>query len=356
MQPPEIIINGYFGYGNLGDEAILRSETANLKSISPDLKITVLAKAPQNCKYPKDICVVSRYNIIQIASKLKKGAVYITGGGGILQDKTSTKSLIYYTSLIHLAAFRHAVPVIFANGIGPVTSNIGKRILKKAVSRCRYISLRDAGSKDLLEKLLPEKKEIFITSDQVFTVSPCDTSKALDVLSKHNIPQNFIAISVRGNASIAYKDSFAESIIKIAVKENATPVFFPMQASEDLETCLSLAMRTNGKVVSGIDEKELTGILPLSKFAIGMRLHFVILCILSGKPIVAIPYDEKVSNMLDHIDCMECLASQDELYQKYIYIKNNEKSITMKFKKQAKIQKQKALEDINSLILSINQL
>ncbi len=327
MSSPEVIINGYFGYGNLGDEIILRSEIKNLKAASSNLKITVLVKSPSSYKAPEGVSVIGRYNTIKIVKKLKRGVFYVTGGGGIFQDRTSIRSLFYYTFLIRLARFFGSSPVIFAGGIGPVDSGIGKRLLKRAAMCCSYVSLRDAESKELLSDICKRDKDFKVTSDQAFTIKPCSIKAAAEILIKNKISQKFIAVSVRDTSPAINEKAFAEEIMRIADAENASAVFFPMQLPNDTEICKRLAELTSGKVLSGLSGSDLAGVLSLAEFAVGMRLHFLILCIVAGCQTVAVPYDKKVSAVMSGSGCAEWIADTDGIYKKYRFVKQHPQSL-----------------------------
>jgi len=86
-------------------------------------------------------------NVIEIVRALENSNAFISGGGGLLQDKTSLRSLIYYTTLINIAKSLKKKTIIFAQGIGPLNKNISKGIIKKTLNKVDLITVRDEESK-----------------------------------------------------------------------------------------------------------------------------------------------------------------------------------------------------------------
>ena len=99
----KFLIAGYFGCGNLGDDAILESLVTGIKDNFPDSKLSVLSGNPSETKkcYKIDSYPRNKFRIVR--QQIKKCDVFVLGGGGILQDITSSKSLYYYLSLIRTA-------------------------------------------------------------------------------------------------------------------------------------------------------------------------------------------------------------------------------------------------------------
>ena len=115
-----ILIAGYHGYGNCGDEATLQAMTVNIKAMAEDVKITALSFKPELTKTEYNIESVQRFNVLQVFNAIRRSDIILSGGGTLLQDDTSTRSLLYYLSIIKVAKMLHKRVMLYDNGIGPV--------------------------------------------------------------------------------------------------------------------------------------------------------------------------------------------------------------------------------------------
>ena len=98
------VLSGYFGFKNFGDEAILSLLVNKLQSLK--YSVTVISSNPDYTKAQfKHIRCVKTFDISNIAGFILKSDVLISGGGSLLQDVTSLKSLIYYLFIIFLGIF-----------------------------------------------------------------------------------------------------------------------------------------------------------------------------------------------------------------------------------------------------------
>ena len=116
------VISGYIGFDNFGDEAIANVLTSYLKNINAE-KITVLSSNPT--KTASLYGVDSAY-YLKFIQPILESDVLISGGGGLLQDITSLKSLIYYLTVIITAFVAGKKVIIFAQGFTPFRTKIGK--------------------------------------------------------------------------------------------------------------------------------------------------------------------------------------------------------------------------------------
>ena len=97
------VISGYYGFDNFGDEAILNVLVSNLKK--NEIEVCVISKNPQKTSKKLDIKSVYTFSILSILKSIKSSDVLISGGGSLLQDVTSLKSLFYYLFIIFIALF-----------------------------------------------------------------------------------------------------------------------------------------------------------------------------------------------------------------------------------------------------------
>ena len=144
------VLSGYFGFKNFGDEAILSVLVNKLQQYKH--RITVISSDP---KYTigkfKHIRSVYTFKIPDIIGAIAKSDFLISGGGSLLQDATSLKSLIYYLFIIFIGLVLGKKVIIFAQGIGPIKTPIGQFLTKNLLKHCTYVSVRDKKSYELLK-------------------------------------------------------------------------------------------------------------------------------------------------------------------------------------------------------------
>ncbi|PKP54929.1 polysaccharide pyruvyl transferase CsaB, partial [Candidatus Atribacteria bacterium HGW-Atribacteria-1] len=125
----KIMISGYYGFNNTGDEAILKSMVGAFKEKIPQIKITVLSHNPLQTSRTYQVKAINRLHLISIICCLRNVNLFISGGGGLLQDSTGKGwSILYYLGLILAAKIVKAPVMIYAQGIGPVNKQINKKL------------------------------------------------------------------------------------------------------------------------------------------------------------------------------------------------------------------------------------
>lgn len=291
----KIVFCGYFGFGNLGDEAILKIEIEHLKKAFPDAKLFVLSDTDT---LPEGVKRIGRKNLLALSRILDENTVFVVGGGGVLQDRTSLKSLLYYTSLIRYAAAKGAVPVLFANGIGPILTSVGANAATQAVSLCRYVSVRDPYSKKILTDLGIPSEKAMLGADPVFSLTEeIRNPKAGEPDEKKSL----LAVSLRSGCEDSL-GRICNAVSVFCLENRLEPVFVPMQPDTDTEINKKAAHLTGGTVKVCNDINELALLLKKSEKSIGQRLHFSICSVIAGTPPVALSYDPKVENVLSFAD------------------------------------------------------
>ena len=175
----KVILSGYFGFKNFGDEAILSVLLENLKSVTSD--ITVITSNPEYTKsLHKEIDCVKTFDMFNIAAKIIRSDILISGGGSLLQDVTSVKSLFYYLIIIFMGIFFGKKVIIFAQGIGPINSKFGQFLTKILLKHCSFVTVRDFGSAELLAKWNVKSQ---LVCDPIFSipVKKCEKSRKIGV-------------------------------------------------------------------------------------------------------------------------------------------------------------------------------
>ena len=145
----KIVISGYYGFGNFGDEAILYTLIQKLKDYDTD--ITVISGNPQFTIANYYVKAIKNFALFKLIYAIKSADVLISGGGSLLQDVTSVRSLIYYLLVIWLGILFNKKVIIFAQGIGPIKNKFAFFITMSILKKCTFISVRDINSQNLLK-------------------------------------------------------------------------------------------------------------------------------------------------------------------------------------------------------------
>ena len=116
----KIVISGYYGFSNAGDEAMLSSLIASLKRTSPQVEITVISGNPARTRRNHGVYAVHRFNPYAVIRAIKHCTMVISGGGSLLQNVTSSRSLYYYLAIMEIALYFHKPLMLYGQGIGPI--------------------------------------------------------------------------------------------------------------------------------------------------------------------------------------------------------------------------------------------
>lgn len=302
----EILISGYYGFHNSGDDALLMSITDDIKKRKPDSKIVVLSKNPEETKKIYNVDAVSRTNIFDIIKHMIRARVLISGGGTLIQDATSTKSLIYYLSIIAIAKFFGVRVMLYANGIGPLNKKNNRRITQRILNRADVITLRDEKSFGVLREIGVDKPEILITADPVFLIEPSEEEKGDKILAEAGVPEGrkCLGISIREwkNLNTGFEKELALSIDYAVREHNLFPVFLVLQP-RDRQISENVAQHLKSDYVlldANMKVSDLLCVVSRCHITIGMRLHMLIYAASCAVPVIGFVYDPKVSGFMDY--------------------------------------------------------
>ena len=297
-----VIMSGYYGHKNSGDEAILQSICRNIMTDSGgDVSITVLSHDPEDTKALYGYGAIKRFRVFSVLRALKRCDVLVSGGGSLLQDFTSTRSLLYYLFIINAAKRMGKKVMIYANGIGPVNKKANRRRVCRVVNRADVITLRDEESAEELRAMGVMRDDIRVTADPVFTMSGISREEALDTLKCRGVEVGpFIAVSIRNWPGTGdFCEKMASLCDRLYEMSGCDIVFIPMQPDKEtgINQRIRGMMRNPSHVLEGrLTAEELMGIIGASDLIIAMRLHALIFAARMNVPFAGIVYDPKVSS------------------------------------------------------------
>lgn len=304
-----VIISGYYGYKNVGDDAVLNVIVNYLKTLCPGVSITILSKTPKDTKGIFHVESIHRFNFFGIYRQMRKSALLISGGGSLFQDITSTHSLLYYIMVIRLAFMRGLKVMIYANGIGPIHSLKNKLRTKMVLDKVDAITLRDADSLEELKSLGIKQDKMVITADPAFALEATTQKRMREIFvqEKLDYASKYVAISVREwhNNCEDFEKIIAEVCRYLQNEYGITPLFIPMQQNKDMPICKRIMERAGcgARIIEGgYKVDELLGVMGRMEMVIGMRLHTLIYALSQKVPVLGLSYDPKVDSMLDYAD------------------------------------------------------
>ena len=313
-----VLICGAYGMGNAGDEAILDALVGEMRSIDPLMPLTVLSRDPEGACSRLDVEAVHTFNVPKVMSIMKRRTLYINGGGSLIQDVTSRRSLWYYLFTLRAAKARGCRVMMYGCGIGPVTREGGVESAKKTLNSCvDVITLREPDSIEELARFGVDKPEIILAADPALTLLPASRAEVDSALASAGADPagRYAGFALRLWPGFAPKaQAIAECAGYLYEKHGLTPLFIPINHKSDSDAAEAVA-----KLLGDVPHTLLPGPLP-SGLAIGilgrmevvvsMRLHGLIFAAGQGTPVVGVSYDPKVTAFLRCIDG-ECVELED---------------------------------------------
>lgn len=313
----KIVICGYHGFSNSGDEALLWAMIDVLKKKCEDVHITVLSMHPESTAKLYGVDSVYRYDLFKIIGLFRSSDLFLFGGGSLLQDVTSSRSLMYYLTVLRLALMCKIKVMLYGNGIGPLEGKRNRRITRKILNKVDLITLRDDLSDKLLSEIGVNVPPIKITADPAFTLEPDNLPKSETTLAVGELQKmKYAVIAVREwkSAVAGFEEAVAKSLDMLFEKHGIISVFVPMQYKEDREISKRITERMKCGTVfidKSLEVNEIFSLIASSQICVGMRLHTLIYATTLGVPAVALSYDPKVTAFMQSINQPLCLDVKD---------------------------------------------
>jgi len=303
-----VVMSGYYGYSNAGDDAILESIRDTVCAASDEVELTVLSNDPELTRKQYGMNAINRFRLWEVFSALRRSDVLLSGGGSLLQDATSTRSLLYYLSIMECARRLDKPVMLYANGIGPVRRAANRRRVKHVVERASVITLRDRASARELKEMGVEREDVCVTADPVFCLEPGEETRVRALLSGAGMAdgEEFVAVSVRSWPNVGeFPRQLARLCDHLQQTYGMKVLFLMMQPEKDRSA--TEAVRRYMTTASAVLEapctpRELMGVLGKAKLCLAMRLHTLIFAARMAVPSVGLVYDPKVDSYLQELD------------------------------------------------------
>ncbi|MFD2369994.1 polysaccharide pyruvyl transferase CsaB [Brevibacillus sp. GCM10020057] len=302
-----ILISGYYGFNNAGDDVVLYGIISSLKREQPNISLAVLSNQPDRTAELFGIEAYDRWSFGTIVRELMRSDMLVMGGGTLMQDVTSPRSVLYYLGIVTIAKLLGKPVVFYAQGFGPIQRPLSRSMIKRVVNRVDVITVRDYESGEDFKSCGVTKAPIHITADPALTISPEDVSdqRGQDLL--HGLfadPQKpLAAISVR---DWKQEQAFKQVIAKAAdwfVRRGWNVLFLPMHVPSDLAPSREIMdqMQEPGARLldAPVNFHDIMSVLKQCDYVVGMRLHSLILACMLRIPFIGISYDPKIDRFVE---------------------------------------------------------
>ncbi|MEB3361130.1 MAG: polysaccharide pyruvyl transferase CsaB [Synechococcaceae cyanobacterium] len=293
-----VMLCGYYGEHNLGDDALLAVLLCQLPEGCRPL-ITAYDQSAVACAFTAE--TVDRRNPAAVFAALGRCRALVLGGGSLLQDSTSFASLLYYVLLILAARSQNKPVLLWAQGLGPLRRRRSRGLVRFVLARISGASWRDEESARLAQQL--GCRYDLVGSDPVW---------GLDSGAWQG-PGGPIVLCWRPVATLSPPEwsLYLRAVATLAERLDRRVVWLPFHREQD--SGLLGALHEQGLVPAGLLARsssmrpdtpaEAIELLSSAALVVAMRLHGLILAALAGAPVVALSYDPKVAAAAAAIGC-----------------------------------------------------
>ena len=292
-----VLLCGYYGEHNLGDDALLQVALGQLPAgVIP----TVTAYDERQIQERFGVSTVPRRSLRRVLDALNDVDALVLGGGSLLQDATSFRSLLYYGALITAAKLWGKQVLLWGQGLGPLRRRRSRLLVRAVLPFATAISWRDQASASLAAAWGVAG---LVAPDPVWALTPQQWRGKQGPLVVCFRPTHHLD----GQAWAPY----LEALSSLAVEENREVIWLAFHGEQDRgllgqlrsEGLLSPELEHRSREVVPAHPREALAVFATAGLVLAMRLHGLILAALSGSPTVALSYDPKVAAAAKAIGC-----------------------------------------------------
>lgn len=316
-----VLISGYYGFNNTGDEAMI--ETMSTLLAKRDYGLIVLSSNPERTKELYNVQSYDRYKFAEVMKAIKKADMVVSGGGTLFQDITSRKSIWYYLGIVRLAQLMGKKVCVAYQGMGPLNTKLYRKMTRRILNKksVKLVALRDEHAMQFAKELGINEDKLSFSSDMIFMMKPPAKERCMKILKDnvHNYKegQKLIGFSIREWKDKDRTDLFAELADRLVEKYDARIVFFPFHKPKDAEISKIVMHKMKHEDASVLMPNrylpsEILGTMGLMDVNIGVRLHSLVFSAVMNVPTVGISYDPKIDGFLELIN-MTPVCTYDEI-------------------------------------------
>jgi polysaccharide pyruvyl transferase CsaB len=334
-----ILVAGYYGFNNSGDEAILRVLLKDIQHAGGDPSICVLSGDPDATRRIYGVEAIAHGDVAGIIEQVRRSDALVVGGGGIFQDywgaQTNTlltnqqAGLPFYSSLPMLGCLMEKPVLIYSVGVGPLFSAEARELTRLSFKVAALATVRDAASKKLLQSIGIPTSKIQVTADLAFALQ-ADPVRAREILDDLSVDSNrpVVGVCLRnwdiGVDPSAWQAATASALDQFTEKTGCSYLFLPFQDlpvsllnQDSLAAAAVISRMTHQHECMLLPAQEdpavTAGILSTCRLVIGMRFHAIVFAAGNGVVPLALAYDPKVTQLMQSLGLQEASLQLSEV-------------------------------------------
>jgi len=303
-----VVICGAYGRGNAGDEAILEAIVGEMRSIDGEMTIHVMSRRPREAAVAHRVRSIYTFHYFKYRRAMRQSKLFINGGGSLMQDVTSSRSLLFYLSTLRTAKKAGCKVHMYGCGFGPILRRRNMVRVTKALDRyVDAITLREDDSLQEIRAIGVTKPEIVLAADPALNLRPDPDNQVDSILIRSGIPLtgDYICFTVRKWPGFQQKIGELAAAAEYAYRVHGlTPVFVPIEPRTDVAP--SRAVMAKLTVPCYLAETTgasgaVIGVYSRMRVVLSMRLHGLVFASSQGVPLIGVVYDKKVSSFLKYL-------------------------------------------------------
>lgn len=298
-----ILVSGYYGFNNAGDEAILGGIIRSLSELDSGSRVIALSGNQEATRRLHGIEALPRTDYPAIFRALSRADLLLSGGGSLLQDVTSRLTIPYYLSIVAMAKMRRRPAMFYAQGVGPVTTSWGRFLMRSLANRADLIAVRDEESSQTLARLGVTRPPVVVTADAALALDEGDPREGERLLRTVGVATSrpLLGVAVRPWKESGFNPALAAALDEINRSYGTEVLFIPMQWPQDVAAsrAVSSLMKTPASVLEvQFDYRHLISVVSRLDALVGLRYHALVFAAMNGVPLVGLSYDPKNDSFL----------------------------------------------------------
>lgn len=302
---PGIMLCGYYGYGNVGDETVLPMILQKCKRYTE--RITVMSRNPHKDQRRYGVKCIGRYSLLGFMNSFHCGDILIFGGGNLFQNQTSQRSLIYYLTVALLSKIKKGKIAIVRGGIGELHGSYSQKAVGMFLKNCDYISCRTHGDLEEIKNygVFPKIK------------LSADGALFLSEIGKEGFPLSLpmpycLVVLKRATKKETVKKT--QIIKKYCQTHGLKTVFLAFDEQEDMKTIKAAASMIGDSIVlNSKKNQEIQKIIRNSQIVLTDRLHAAYFAFMANRPFAFLEKNEKNLRHIHYIksSCQKAKISSE---------------------------------------------